>query len=45
MKARVAAGEERERLWEVVCDHYSGYAAYQARTHGRVIPVVVLDSP
>jgi F420H(2)-dependent quinone reductase len=43
MRARVAAGEERERLWDVVCDHYSGYAAYQARTGGRVIPVVVLD--
>jgi len=43
MRARVAGGEERERLWDVVCDHYSGYAAYQARTQGRVIPVVVLE--
>ena len=43
MWARVAAGEERERLWAVVCDHYSGYAAYQTRTGGRVIPVVVLE--
>jgi F420H(2)-dependent quinone reductase len=43
MRARVATGEERERLWTVVCDHYSGYAAYQKRTGGRVIPVVVLE--
>jgi F420H(2)-dependent quinone reductase len=43
MRARVAEGEERERLWAVVCDHYSGYAAYQARTGGRVIPVVLLE--
>ena len=43
MRARVAAGEERERLWTVVCDHYTGYAAYQTRTGGRVIPVVVLE--
>jgi deazaflavin-dependent oxidoreductase (nitroreductase family) len=43
MRARVATGEERERLWEIACDHYSGYAAYQKRTGGRVIPVVVLE--
>src|SRR5690349_250991 len=43
MRARVADAEERERLWRLVCDHYSGYAAYQARTRGRVIPVVVLE--
>lgn len=42
MRARVAEPQEREQLWAVVCDHYSGYAAYQTRTHGRVIPVVVL---
>ncbi len=45
MRARIAGREERERLWAVVCDHYSGYAAYQARTGGRVIPIVVLESP
>ena len=44
MRARVAAGEEREQLWAVVCDHYSGYGAYQARTGGRVIPIVVLEA-
>jgi len=44
MRARVAGREERDRLWAVVCDHYSGYEAYQARTRGRVIPVVVLEA-
>src|SRR3954447_21522441 len=44
VRARVAQGEERERLWAVVCDHYTGYAAYQTRTGGRVIPVVVLEA-
>lgn len=43
VRARVAEGEERERMWAIVCDHYSGYAAYQARTGGRVIPIVVLE--
>ena len=42
---RIAEGDERERLWAVVCDHYSGYAAHLARTGGRVIPVVVLEHP
>jgi deazaflavin-dependent oxidoreductase (nitroreductase family) len=41
MRARIAAGEERERLWAIACDHYSGYAVYQTRTP-REIPVVVL---
>jgi deazaflavin-dependent oxidoreductase (nitroreductase family) len=41
MRARVAEGEERERLWAIACDHYTGYAAYQTRTP-RKIPVVVL---
>ena len=42
MRAHVAQGEERERLWRAVCDHYSGYATYQRRAGGRVIPVVAL---
>ena len=44
MRARVAEGEERERLWAIVCDNYSGYAAYQRRTAGRLVPVVELIS-
>ena len=38
----VAEGQERERLWRVVCDNYSGYATYQRRAGARVIPLVAL---
>ena len=44
MRARVPDGDERERLWSIVCDNYSGYATYQRRTSGRLIPVVALRS-
>jgi deazaflavin-dependent oxidoreductase (nitroreductase family) len=40
--ARVAAGEERARLWGLALRVYSGYADYQARTD-REIPLVVLE--
>jgi deazaflavin-dependent oxidoreductase (nitroreductase family) len=40
--ARVAEGDERERLWKLMADYYSPYNAYQAATE-RQIPVVVLD--
>jgi deazaflavin-dependent oxidoreductase (nitroreductase family) len=43
MRAEIAAeGEDRERLWRIVCDNYTGYATYQRRAGRRVIPVVVL---
>lgn len=41
VRARVAEGEERERLWELVAAAWPNYNAYQTRTE-RVIPVVVL---
>jgi deazaflavin-dependent oxidoreductase (nitroreductase family) len=41
--ARVAGGDERARLWELVNDLYDGYRAYQLRAAGREIPVVVLE--
>ncbi len=40
--ARVAEGEERERLWQLMVDYYPPYTDYQAAT-ARQIPVVVLD--
>ena len=40
--ARVAEGEERERLWQMMVDYYAPYTDYQAATE-RQIPVVVLD--
>jgi deazaflavin-dependent oxidoreductase (nitroreductase family) len=41
--ARVAAPEERERLWPQAVKVWSGYADYQARSKGREIPMVVLE--
>ncbi|HTB70623.1 MAG TPA: nitroreductase family deazaflavin-dependent oxidoreductase [Solirubrobacteraceae bacterium] len=40
--ARVAEGEERERLWALMVGVYGGYEDYQRRTD-RKIPVVVLE--
>ena len=42
MRATIAAGAERDRLWATVCDNYTGYATYQRRAGARVIPVVEL---
>ena len=40
--AREATGAERDRLWNEATDLYRGYDAYQERTDGRRIPVMVL---
>lgn len=42
--ARETAGEERAALWAKALALYPGYAAYQGRTEGREIPVVVLEN-
>ena len=42
-RAREASGDERERLWRLAADYYPGYDAYQDRTGGRRIPVMVLE--
>jgi deazaflavin-dependent oxidoreductase (nitroreductase family) len=42
-RARVAEGEERERLWEQMAKLYPPYNEYQERAGERTIPVVVLD--
>lgn len=41
-RARVADGEERARLWDVMADIWPDYNDYQTRTSRR-IPVVVLE--
>jgi deazaflavin-dependent oxidoreductase (nitroreductase family) len=41
--AREALGREREKLWRMVNDHYTGFGVYQTRTAGRTIPVIVLE--
>jgi deazaflavin-dependent oxidoreductase (nitroreductase family) len=40
--ARVAAGEERDRIWTLQKERYPGFADYEAKT-SREIPVVVLE--
>ena len=42
-RARVAEGEERERLWRQMAEIYPPYNEYQKRAGARTIPVVVLD--
>jgi deazaflavin-dependent oxidoreductase (nitroreductase family) len=40
--ARVATGDERERIWSAQKAAYPGFAEYEAKS-GRQIPVIVLD--
>jgi deazaflavin-dependent oxidoreductase (nitroreductase family) len=42
VRARVASGEERERLWQLMTEVWPAYDDYQAKT-AREIPVVVLE--
>jgi deazaflavin-dependent oxidoreductase (nitroreductase family) len=42
-RARVAEGEERDRLWARMAEIYPPYDEYQERAGDRVIPVVVLE--
>lgn len=42
MHARVAAPEERERLWRLMVGVYPGYEGYRRRTE-REIPLIVLE--
>jgi deazaflavin-dependent oxidoreductase (nitroreductase family) len=42
--ARVAEGDERERIWTAQKQRYSGFADYEQKTKGiRDIPVIVLE--
>lgn len=41
--ARVAAGDERERIWSAQKEAFPGFAKYEAKTD-RKIPVVVLEA-
>jgi deazaflavin-dependent oxidoreductase (nitroreductase family) len=42
VRARVAEGEERERIWSRAKEAIPGFAAYEERTP-RMIPVVILE--
>ena len=43
VRPRVVDEPERGQLWQLVNDNYNGYAKYEQRAGGRVIPVVVLE--
>lgn len=45
VRARVATGEERERLWPEFLAFYPGYAAFRERAKPRVIPMILLEPP
>ena len=42
VKARIATGDERNRIWEQQKQEFPGFAEYEAKT-SREIPVVVLE--
>jgi F420H(2)-dependent quinone reductase len=42
-RAREAEGAERERLFDLAIQMYSGYETYQGKTGGRTIPVMVCE--
>jgi deazaflavin-dependent oxidoreductase (nitroreductase family) len=42
VRGREAEGEERERLWALVCEDYPTYSYFQSRTK-RLIPIFVLE--
>jgi len=41
--ARIAGGEERERIWQAHKAEFPDFAEYELKAKGRQIPVVVLD--
>ena len=43
VRARVAQGAERERIWEKQKQLMPGFAAYEDKAQGRQIPVVILE--
>ncbi|MBM4385956.1 MAG: nitroreductase family deazaflavin-dependent oxidoreductase [Deltaproteobacteria bacterium] len=44
VRARLAAGEERARLWAALVANYRDYARYERKTRGsRELPVVVVE--
>ena len=43
VRARLAADEERDRLWKKMVASYPGYDFYERNAAGRKIPIVILD--
>ncbi len=44
VRARVAEGEERQRMWDAAAILYPPYNDYQVKAGSRKIPIVVLES-
>jgi deazaflavin-dependent oxidoreductase (nitroreductase family) len=42
VRARVAAGDERDRIWTTQKERYPGFAEYEQKTT-REIPVILLE--
>jgi deazaflavin-dependent oxidoreductase (nitroreductase family) len=42
-RARMETGAARAQRWSQALDLFAGYSKYQQRTHGREIPIVVLE--
>lgn len=45
VRARVATGDERERIWSAQKAAMPGFAEYEKTAAGRQIPVIVLEDP
>ena len=43
VRARVAEGDEHDRIWTAQKQAMPGFADYETKTEGRIIPVVVLE--
>jgi F420H(2)-dependent quinone reductase len=43
VSARVASEEERERLWPELYKAWPDFRTYRARSHGREIPLLILE--
>jgi deazaflavin-dependent oxidoreductase (nitroreductase family) len=43
VRPRVVEEPERSELWRAVNDNYNGYATYEQRAGGRIIPIVLLE--
>lgn len=43
VRARVATGEERERLWPEFVDFYPGYEFFREHAGDRTLPIVILE--
>ena len=43
VRARVAEGEERQRMWDAAAILYPPYNDYQAKAGSRKIPIIVLE--